>query len=51
MEELDFVKAQLARLPTRKDLAFTRLRVMLGNALLSAEFVILWAEAFSGHCL
>jgi len=33
------------------DLAFTPLRVMLGSAVLSAGFVILWAEAFWRHCL
>jgi hypothetical protein len=39
MEELDFVKAQQARLPRRKDLAFTPLRVMLGSAVLSAHAI------------
>jgi hypothetical protein len=51
MEELDFVKAQLARLPTRKDQTFTPLRIMFGSALLSAALVILWFEAFWRHCL
>jgi hypothetical protein len=51
MDELDFVKAQLARLPTRQDLAFTRLRMMFCTALLSAGLVILWFEAFWRHCL
>jgi hypothetical protein len=41
MDELDFVKAQLVRLPTRRDQAFTPLRTMLGSALLSAGLVIL----------
>jgi hypothetical protein len=49
MEELDFVKELLARLPTRRD--FTPLRIMLGSALLSAGLVILWFEAFWRHCL
>jgi hypothetical protein len=29
MDELDFVKAQLSRLPTRRDQAFTPLRIMV----------------------
>ena len=36
MDELDFVKAQLARLPTRRDQAFVPLRIMLASAILSA---------------
>jgi hypothetical protein len=51
MDELDFVKAQLARLPTRRDQAFTPLRIMLGSALLSAGLVILWFEVFWRHGL
>jgi hypothetical protein len=51
MEELDFVKAQIACLPTRKDVAFTPLRIMFGSALLSAALVILWFEAFWRHYL
>ena len=51
LEELDFVKAQLARLPTRRDQAFTPLRIMFGSALLSAAFVILWLEVFWRHSL
>jgi hypothetical protein len=51
MDELDFVKAQLARLPTRRDQAFTPLRTMLGSALLSAGLVILWFEVFWRHGL
>ena len=49
MEELDLVKAQLACLPTRKDLAFTPLRIMLGTAATTAAIVILWFEAFWRH--
>jgi hypothetical protein len=51
MDELDFVKAQLARLPTRRDQAFTRLRIMFGSAVLSAALVIGWIELFWRHCL
>lgn len=47
IEELDFVKWQLARLPTRKDLARTALLVSITTAAL----VILWFEAFWHHCL
>ena len=32
MDELDFVKAQLARLPTRRDQAFVPLKIMFGSA-------------------
>jgi hypothetical protein len=49
MDELEFVKAQLARLPTRRDQAFTPLRIMFGSALLSAGLVILWFEMFWRH--
>ena len=51
MDELEFVKAQLARLPTRREQAFTPLRIMFGSALLSAGFVILWFEVFWRHGL
>jgi hypothetical protein len=51
MDELDFLKAQLVQLPTRRDQAFTPLRIMLGSAFLSASIVILWFEAFRRHCL
>jgi hypothetical protein len=51
MEELDFVKGQLACIPTRKELAFNPLRIMFGSALLSAALVILWFEAFWRHYL
>ena len=33
MDELDFEKEQLARLPTRRDQAFVPLRIMLGGAI------------------
>ena len=51
MDELDFVKEQLARLPTRRDQAFTPRRIMFGSAILSAAFVILWLEVFWRHSL
>jgi hypothetical protein len=51
MEELELVKEQLARLPTRKDLALTPLRIMLGTAVTTAALVILWFEALWRHCL
>ena len=51
MDELDFVKELIARLPTWRDQAFQPLRLMLGSALLSAALVILWLEAFWRHCL
>ena len=42
MDELDFVKELLARLPTRRDQAFTPLRIMFGSAVFSATLVIGW---------
>jgi len=51
MDELDFVQAHLARLPTRRDQAFTPLRIIFGSAVVSAGLVILWFEAFWRHCL
>ena len=51
MDELDFVKAQLARLPTRRDQAFVPLKVMFGSAVIGAALVILWLEAFWRHYL
>jgi hypothetical protein len=51
MEELELVKEQLARLPTRRDQAFTPLRIMLVTAVTTAALVILWFEAFWRHCL
>jgi hypothetical protein len=50
MDELDFVKELIARLPTRRDQAFTPLRIMLGSAVLSATLVIGWIELFWRHC-
>ena len=48
MDELEFMKAQLARLPSRRDMAFTPLRIIFGSAILSAGLVILWFEGFGG---
>jgi hypothetical protein len=41
-DDLEFIKGQLARLPTRKDLAQTALGVIVATSAL----VILWIEAF-----
>ena len=46
-EDLDFIKFQLSRLPTRRELALRPLYVMLG----SAGIVILWIEFFHRICL
>jgi hypothetical protein len=51
MDELDFVKELIARLPTRRDQAFTPLRMRFGSAARGAWLVILWFEAFWRHCL
>ena len=46
-DDLDFIKSQLARLPTRRELALRPLYVMFG----SAGLVILWIELFRRVCL
>jgi hypothetical protein len=46
MEELELVKEQLARLPTRKDLARSALMI----SFTAAALVIIWFEAFWRHC-
>jgi hypothetical protein len=51
MDELDFVKELIARLPTRRDQAFVPLRTMFGSAILSAGLVIGWIELFWRHYL
>jgi len=51
MDELDFLKMQLAALPKRSDQAFTPLRIMFGSAVLSAAIVIAGIELFWRHCL
>ena len=38
MDELDFAKELIARIPTRRDQAFVPLRTMFGSAVLSAAF-------------
>ena len=51
MDELDFVKELIARIPTQRDQAFVPLRTMLGSTVLSAALVIGWIELFWRHCL
>ena len=51
MDELDFVKEPIARIPARTDQAFVPLKIMFGSAVLSAALVILWFEVFWRHCL
>jgi hypothetical protein len=51
MDKLEFVKAQLARLPTRRDQALVPLKIMFGSAVIGAALVILWLEAFWRHSL
>jgi hypothetical protein len=41
-DDLEFIKTQLARLPTRKDLAQTALGIIVATSAL----VILWIETF-----
>jgi hypothetical protein len=51
MDELDFMKTQLARLPTRRDEAFTPLRIVVTTAFSTAALVIIWFEVFWRYCL
>ena len=51
MDELDLVKELIARLPTRRDQAFTPPRIMFGSAILSSSILIGWLELFWRHCL
>ena len=46
MDELDFVKAPLAQLPTRRDQAFTPLLIVVATAFSTAALVIIWFEVF-----
>ena len=46
-DDLEFIKGQLARLPTRKELARTALAIIF----CAAGLVILWIEAFCRNCL
>jgi hypothetical protein len=45
--DLEFIVEQLARLPTRKEMALRPLYVVFG----SAAIVILWIELFRHACL
>ena len=51
MDELDFVKELIARLPTRRDQALVPLQTILGSTVHSAALVIGWIELFWRHCL
>jgi hypothetical protein len=51
MDELEFVKELIARLPSRRDQAFQPLKIIFGAAVLSAFIVIGWLELFWRHCL
>jgi hypothetical protein len=51
MDELEFVKELIARIPTRRDQAFVPLRTMFGSAVMRAALVIGWIELFWRHCL
>jgi hypothetical protein len=46
-DDLDFIKSQLARLPTRKEQALKPQYIMMG----SAGLVIAWIELFRRYCL
>jgi hypothetical protein len=46
-DDLDFIMSQLARLPTRREMALKPLYIMFG----SAALVILWIELFRRVCL
>jgi len=51
LEELDLVEELLVRLPTRREQAFTPLRIMLGTTVVSSAITILWFETFWRYCL
>jgi len=51
VDELDFLKELIARLPTRRDQAFVPLRTMFGSAVIGAAIFMLWLEMFWRHCL
>jgi hypothetical protein len=51
MDELDFMKAQLARLPTRRGQAFTPLLIVVTTAFGTPALVILRFELFWRYCL
>jgi hypothetical protein len=50
LDELDFVKALLARLPTGQGQAFTPLVTVVATAFSTAALVILWFELFWRYC-
>ena len=50
MDELDLMKAQLARLPTRRNQAFTPVLIVGLTAFGTAALVILWFELFWRYC-
>jgi hypothetical protein len=47
VDDLDILKAQLARIPTRKELARIALAIIFG----AAGLVIGWMEVFGRQCL
>jgi hypothetical protein len=51
MDELEFLRMQLARLPTRREQAFLPLKIMFGSAVIGGALVILWLEAFWRHSM
>jgi hypothetical protein len=51
MDELEFVKAQIAGLPTRRDQAFTPVGIVIVTAFGTAALVIIWFEVFWRYCM
>ena len=51
MDELDFVKELIARIPTRRVQAFVPLRTMFGSAVIGTAIFMLWLEMFWRHFL
>ena len=49
-DDLDLVKVQLARLPTRRELAQTALGVIFATAMLTT-LAILWFTGYWRYCL
>ena len=50
MDELDFVKEPIARIPARTDQAFVPLKIMFGSAVIGAALIIGWIELFWHDC-
>ena len=50
LDELDFVKAQLARLATSRNQAFAPLRIIVLTAFSTAALLIIWCEVFWRYC-